>query len=115
QYRNVQSIDLPLGESLEDTIARVVPYYCDVILPQMQEGKRIIIVAHGNSLRALVKYLDKMSPEEIVEVNIPTGIPLIYDLSADGDVLRKGYLGDPKALKAKMEQIAAQGKVAPTK
>ncbi|MDD4692455.1 2,3-diphosphoglycerate-dependent phosphoglycerate mutase, partial [Eubacterium aggregans] len=115
QYRNVQSIDLPLGESLEDTIARVVPYYCDVILPQMQEGKRIIIVAHGNSLRALVKYLDKMSPEEIVEVNIPTGIPLIYDLSADGDVLKKGYLGDPKALKAKMEQIAAQGKVAPPK
>lgn len=115
QYRNVQSIDLPLGESLEDTIARVVPYYCDVILPQMQEGKRIIIVAHGNSLRALVKYLEKMSPEEIVEVNIPTGIPLIYDLSADGDVLKKGYLGDPKALKAKMEQIAAQGKVAPPK
>lgn len=115
QYRNVQSIDLPLGESLEDTIARVVPYYCDVILPQMQEGKRIIIVAHGNSLRALVKYLDKMSPEEIVEVNIPTGIPLIYDLSADGDVLKKGYLGDPKALKAKLEQIAAQGKVAPPK
>ncbi len=115
QYRNVQSIDLPLGESLEDTIARVVPYYCDVILPQMQEGKRIIIVAHGNSLRALVKYLEKMSPEEIVEVNIPTGIPLIYDLSADGDVLKKGYLGDPKALKAKLEQIAAQGKVAPPK
>lgn len=115
QYRNVQSIDLPLGESLEDTIARVVPYYCDMILPQMQEGKRIIIVAHGNSLRALVKYLDKMSPEEIVEVNIPTGIPLIYDLSADGDVLKKGYLGDPKALKAKLEQIAAQGKVAPPK
>lgn len=115
QYRNVQSIDLPLGESLEDTIARVVPYYCDMILPQMQEGKRIIIVAHGNSLRALVKYLEKMSPEEIVEVNIPTGIPLIYDLSADGDVLKKGYLGDPKALKAKLEQIAAQGKVAPPK
>ncbi|SDY00474.1 2,3-diphosphoglycerate-dependent phosphoglycerate mutase [Eubacterium barkeri] len=113
QYRNVQSIDLPLGESLEDTIARVVPYYCDVILPRMQDGERIIIVAHGNSLRALVKYLDKMSPEEIVGVNIPTGIPLVYDLSADGEVLKKGYLGDPKTLKAKMEQVAAQGKVDP--
>ena len=101
----MQSIDLPLGESLEDTIARVVPYYCDVILPQMQEGKRIIIVAHGNSLRALVKYLEKMSPEEIVEVNIPTAP--IYESECGWRCFEKGHLGDPST-KAKLEQIAAR-------
>ncbi|WP_420323182.1 2,3-diphosphoglycerate-dependent phosphoglycerate mutase [Lachnoclostridium phytofermentans] len=110
QYRNESSEVLPFGESLKDTIARVVPYYNEVILKDMMAGKRVLIAAHGNSLRALVKYIEDMSPEEILNVNIPTGIPLVYELDEKGKFLYKAYLGDPERVKAKIEKVSAQGK-----
>ena len=109
QYRGVDKADLPLTESLKDTIARAVPYYQEEILPKLKEGKRIIIAAHGNSLRALVKYFDGMSDEEIIGVNIPTGIPLVYKFDDDDKVVEKFYLGDQDAIKAKMDAVAKQG------
>ncbi|HCL03492.1 MAG TPA: 2,3-diphosphoglycerate-dependent phosphoglycerate mutase [Lachnoclostridium phytofermentans] len=111
QYRQEKCEILPLGESLKDTIARVVPYYNEVILKDMMAGKRVLIAAHGNSLRALVKYIEDMSPEEILNVNIPTGIPLAYELDKEGNFLSKEYLGDPEYVKAKIEKVSAQGKV----
>ena len=109
QYRGVDKADLPLTESLKDTIARAVPYYQEEILPKLKEGKRVIIAAHGNSLRALVKYFDGMSDEEIIGVNIPTGIPLVYKFDDDDKVVEKFYLGDQDAIKAKMDAVAKQG------
>ena len=108
-YRNVTA-KLPLCESLKDTIARVVPYFEGVIKPEMVDGKRVIIAAHGNSLRALVKYLENISDEDILEVNIPTGIPLVYELDDNFKVVSKAYLGDMEAIKAKMDSVANQGK-----
>ena len=110
QYRGVDKSALPLTESLKDTIARTVPYYEEEIRPQIKAGKRVIIAAHGNSLRALVKYFEKLSDEEIAGVNIPTGIPLVYTLDDDQNLVSKRYLGDQEALKAKMESVANQGK-----
>lgn len=110
QYREIEKDKLPLGESLADTIERVLPYYEQVILPQMQQGKRILIAAHGNSLRALVMKLEGLSEEEIMEVNIPTGVPLIYELDEVGVVTKKYYLGDEEAVKAAMAKVASQGK-----
>lgn len=110
QYRGVDKADLPLTESLKDTIARTVPYYEEEIRPQIKAGKRVIIAAHGNSLRALVKYFEKLSDEEIAGVNIPTGIPLVYTLDDGQNLVSKRYLGDQEALKAKMESVANQGK-----
>jgi len=98
QYREVPAENLPLTESLKDTVARVVPYFDDVIKPRMLAGDKIIIVAHGNSLRALVKYLEGISDEDIVEVNIPNGVPLVYELDSDFKVISKRYLGDQNAL-----------------
>jgi 2,3-bisphosphoglycerate-dependent phosphoglycerate mutase len=98
QYRDVPAENLPLTESLKDTVARVVPYFDDVIKPRMLAGDKIIIVAHGNSLRALVKYLEGISDEDIVEVNIPNGVPLVYELDSDFKVISKRYLGDQNAL-----------------
>ncbi len=109
QYRGVEKADLPLTESLKDTIARAVPYYQEEILPRLKEGKRVIIAAHGNSLRALVKYFDGMSDEEIIGVNIPTGIPLVYKFDDNDKVVEKFYLGDQDAIKAKMDAVAKQG------
>ncbi len=109
QYRGVEKADLPLTESLKDTIARAVPYYQEEILPKLKEGKRVIIAAHGNSLRALVKYFDGMSDEEIIGVNIPTGIPLVYKFDDNDKVVEKFYLGDQDAIKAKMDAVAKQG------
>jgi len=94
QYRGIPAEKLPLTESLKDTVARVIPYFEDVIKPQMIEGDRVIIVAHGNSLRALVKYLEGISDEDIVEVNIPNGIPLVYEFDKDFNVISKRYLVD---------------------
>ena len=108
-YRNV-TVKLPLCESLKDTIARVVPYFEGVIKPEMIDGKRVIIAAHGNSLRALVKYLENISDEDILEVNIPTGVPLVYELDDNFKVISKEYLGDLEAIKAKMDSVANQGK-----
>lgn len=109
-YRDVDKKDLPLTESLKDTIARAVPYYESEILPNILAGKRVIIAAHGNSLRALVKYFEGLTDEEIIGVNIPTGIPLVYELDDHGKFIRKYYLGDQEALQAKMTAVANQGK-----
>lgn len=110
QYREVDPSLLPLTESLKDTIARVVPYFEQEIRPQMESGRRVIIAAHGNSLRALVKYFEKMTPEQILEVNIPTGIPLVYEFDRDFNVVHKQYLGDAEAIAAKINSVANQGK-----
>ncbi|AMS11927.1 phosphoglyceromutase [Erysipelothrix rhusiopathiae] len=110
-YRNVEDKDiLPLHESLKETIERAVPYFEETIKPQMLDGKRVLIVAHGNSLRSLVKYFDNMTDDEIMKVNIPTGVPLVYEFDNDFNVVNKYYLGDQEALKAKMEAVANQGK-----
>ena len=109
-YRGVDGKDLPLTESLKDTIARAVPFYEKEILPHILRGERVIIAAHGNSLRALVKYFEGMSDEDIIALNIPTGVPLVYELDDDGKFLRKYYLGDQKELEAKMNAVANQGK-----
>ncbi len=110
-YRDVEDKSvLPLCESLKTTIERVVPFYESEVVPQIKAGKRILIAAHGNSLRALVKYLDKMSDDEIVNVNIPTGVPLVYTFDDDLNVVKKEYLGDQAALEAKMKAVANQGK-----
>lgn len=110
QYRDVDKGALPLAESLKDTIARVVPYFEKIILPQMQAGRRVLIAAHGNSLRALVKYFDNLSEAEIMEVNIPTGVPLVYRFDESGNAESHFYLGDQAKLAAKMEAVANQGK-----
>lgn len=109
-YAGVDKKELPLTESLETTIERVVPYFEDVIKKDMQAGKKVIIAAHGNSLRALVKYFDNMSKEEILGVNIPTGVPLVYEFDDNFKVLKKYYLGDQEALAKKMAAVANQGK-----
>ena len=110
QYRNVRREDIPLTESLEITVRRVKPFFEEEIKPRMLAGDRTLIAAHGNSLRALVMILDGLTPEEIVGVNIPTGVPLVYELSEDMEVLGKSYLGDQEALRAKMEAVKNQGK-----
>lgn len=110
-YRDVPAdVELPLHECLEDTIARAWPYFTENIEPQMRAGKRVLIVAHGNSLRALVKQFDKLSNDEIVGVNIPTGVPLVYTFDENFNVLEKRYVGDAETIAAKIEGVANQGK-----
>lgn len=92
-YREVDKSILPFGESLKDTIDRVIPYYKQYILPKMLDGERVLIVAHGNSLRSLVKYLENISDDDIQQINIPTGIPLVYELDDNGKFIKKYYLG----------------------
>ncbi len=110
RYANLKENELPLTECLKDTVARVVPFWENTILPDIKAGKKIIIAAHGNSLRALVKYLDNMSEEDVLELNIPTGMPLVYELDDNFKPISKNYLGDPEAVKAAMEAVANQGK-----
>ena len=110
RYAGVSPTDLPLTESLQDTVARFLPYWQGTIAPQVQAGRRVLIVAHGNSLRALVKHLDHMSDAAIVECNIPTGIPLVYELDDQLQPVRKYYLGDPEAVQKAAEAVANQGK-----
>ncbi len=110
QYREFKKAQLPLCESLKDTIDRVIPYFNEVIKKDMLAGKRVLIAAHGNSIRSLVKYLDNLSEQEIIEVNIPTGVPLVYEFDPEFKVINKYYLGDQEAVKAQMEQVARQGK-----
>lgn len=110
RYAGVDPAILPRAESLKLTIERVLPYWHDVVRPAIQSGQKVIIAAHGNSLRALVKYLDGMSDEEVLELNIPTGVPLVYELDENLKPISKAYLGDQEALKAKMEAVANQGK-----
>jgi 2,3-bisphosphoglycerate-dependent phosphoglycerate mutase len=95
---------------LKDTIARFIPYWLDTIAPDVKAGRRVLIAAHGNSLRALVKYLDGISDADIVELNIPTGIPLVYELDADLKPIRSAYLGDPDAARRAAEAVARQAK-----
>ena len=109
-YRGVDPALLPDNESLETTIERVVPYYEEVIKPEMAAGKRVVIAAHGNSLRALVKYFDNVSKEDIIGVNIPTGVPLVYEFDESFKAVRHYYLGDQEAIAAKMQAVANQGK-----
>lgn len=101
---------LPAGECLADTVARVVPYWQETIVPEIKAGRKIIIAAHGNSLRALVKYLDNISEKDILELNIPTGVPLIYKLNDDMTPQSHRYLGDAEAIAAAQAAVASQGK-----
>ncbi|MER3555241.1 MAG: 2,3-diphosphoglycerate-dependent phosphoglycerate mutase [Meiothermus sp.] len=110
RYAGLDSHTLPLTECLADTVARFVPYWQDNIAPAVREGKRVLIAAHGNSLRALVKYLDGISDEEIVGLNIPTGVPLVYELNERLEPLRHYYLGDPEEVAKQMQAVANQGK-----
>ena len=110
QYRGVDAANLPLAESLKLTIDRTVPYYEAHILPEMLAGKRVIIAAHGNSLRALAMYLEGMSEQEILEFNIPTAVPLVYTLDDRGGFISKEYIGDPDVIAAKVSAVANQGK-----
>lgn len=109
QYKNENPTDLPLGESLEDTIKRVVPYYNAFIKKDMMQGKKIIIAAHGNSLRALAQYFENLSKEDLLELNIPTGIPLVYEFDEQGKFLHKEYLGNPELIQKKVQAVANQG------
>ena len=108
-YRDADPSVLPLSESLETTIERTVPYFKEVIAPQMKAGKRVLITAHGNSLRSLVKYFDQLSDEEIINVNIPTGVPLVYEFDDDMNVTDHYYLADADTLNQKMNAVAKQG------
>ena len=108
-YRNVEKSLLPLTESLKDTIARVVPYYENVIKKDIEAGRNVLIAAHGNSLRALFKYLDEISDDDIVGINIPTGVPLVYELDDDLKAISHRYLGDAEELEAKIRSVAKQG------
>ena len=109
-FRGINPAELPLNESLETTVERAVPYFEEVIKEDMKAGKRVLIAAHGNSLRALVKYFDNLSNDEIIGVNIPTGSPLVYEFDDDFHVIRHYYLGMSEAeLQAKMDAVAKQG------
>ncbi|HEX6898331.1 MAG TPA: 2,3-diphosphoglycerate-dependent phosphoglycerate mutase [Thermoanaerobaculia bacterium] len=108
RYADIPKEELPLAESLKDTIARFLPYWHERIVPDLQAGKRVIIAAHGNSLRALVKHLDGIPDDEIVGLNIPTGIPLVYELDGDLKPIRSYYLGDPEAARKAAEAVAQQ-------
>lgn len=110
RYCSIEPGKFPKTECLKDTVARVVPYFQRDILPKVNKGKRLIIAAHGNSLRALVKYLDNISDEEIVNLNIPTGIPLVYELDDELKAVKSYYLGDADAIAAAQQAVANQGK-----
>jgi 2,3-bisphosphoglycerate-dependent phosphoglycerate mutase len=113
RYRGLADADLPRAESLKDTVARFLPFWHETIAPSLRAGERVLIAAHGNSLRALVKYLDDVSDEEIVGLNIPTGVPLVYELDDDLRPLGHRYLGDPARVEAAMAAVAAQGRAQP--
>jgi len=110
RYSDLNPQEIPLTECLKDTVDRVLPYWNEMIAPVVRTGKRVLIASHGNSLRALVKYLDKISDEAIVELNIPTGIPLVYELKDDLTPIRHFYLGDPAAIERASQAVADQTK-----
>ncbi|MEK7470366.1 MAG: 2,3-diphosphoglycerate-dependent phosphoglycerate mutase [Planctomycetota bacterium] len=110
RYAGLKPSELPKTESLKDTVARFLPYWHEVIAPAIKAGKRVLIAAHGNSLRALVKYLDEVSDAEITELNIPTGVPLLYELGEDLKPISHRYLGDAAAVEAAARAVANQGK-----
>lgn len=110
RYKYVDKALIPLTESLKDTVERVMPYWFDVIVPSILRGEKVLIAAHGNSLRALVKYLDNMAEKDIVELNIPTGIPLVYELDECCRALKHYYLADEATVKAALDRVTQQGK-----
>ncbi|MEP7212442.1 MAG: 2,3-diphosphoglycerate-dependent phosphoglycerate mutase [Acidobacteriota bacterium] len=110
RYRSIEKGKFPKSECLKDTVARTVPYFQSEILPKVAAGKKLLVAAHGNSLRAVVKYLDNISDADIVNLNIPTGIPLIYELDDAMKPIKSYYLGDQEAIKAAREAVANQGK-----
>ncbi|MBI9048541.1 MAG: 2,3-diphosphoglycerate-dependent phosphoglycerate mutase [Anaerolineaceae bacterium] len=110
RYSGLTDDELPKAECLKDTVDRFLPYWHDVIAPMIKTGKRVLITAHGNSLRALVKYLDNISEDEIVGLNIPTGMPLVYELDEHLKPIRHYYLGDPAEVEKAMQAVANQGK-----
>jgi 2,3-bisphosphoglycerate-dependent phosphoglycerate mutase len=110
RYAGLTPEQLPATECLKDTVARVLPAWTDVLAPEIRAGKRVLVAAHGNSMRALVKYLDDVSDDKIVSVNIPTAVPLVYELDDDLKPIRHFYLGDQAAIEAAMKAVAAQGK-----
>ena len=110
RYADVPEDALPTTEALAHTVDRVLPYWNDVIVPDIKAGKRVVIAAHGNSLRALVKHLDDLGEDEIMGLNIPTGLPLVYELDGDMKPIGSGYLGDPEEAAKKAAAVAAQGK-----
>lgn len=101
---------MPLGESLEDTVKRTIPYFEKEIMPLIKEGKRVIIVAHGNSLRALIMHLEHLTSEQIMKVNLPTGIPLVYEFDDNMQFKSKYYLGDEEFINSKIQAVVNQGK-----
>lgn len=110
RYASLAPAELPVTESLADTVARVLPLWHETLAPAIRSGQRLLVVAHGNSMRALVKYLDGISDDEIVGLNIPTGVPLVYELDAELRPVSHRYLGDAEAIAARMAAVAAQGK-----
>ena len=110
RYADIDPAAFPRTECLKDTVERFLPYWHEAIAPTVRSGSRVIIAAHGNSLRALIKYLDNVSDADIVEVNVPTGQPLVYELTDDLKPIRSYYLGDPAAIEAAMRAVANQGK-----
>ena len=110
RYHDMNKADLPLTECLKDTVARFLPFWHETIAPAILSGQRILITAHGNSLRSLVKYLDNISDNEIVDLNIPTGVPLVYELDKELKPIKHYYLGDPEEVKKLAEAVANQGK-----
>jgi 2,3-bisphosphoglycerate-dependent phosphoglycerate mutase len=110
RYRHLVRGDIPATESLRDTVARVIPFWKDSIAPAISRGRRVIVAAHGNSLRALIKYLDNISDDDIVGLNVPTARPLVYELDADLRPLRNYYLGDPDDIARAKAAVAAQGR-----
>ncbi len=112
RYAGLSAAELPLTESLKDTVARILPFWHDTLAPAIRSGMRVLVAAHGNSIRAMVKYLDNVSEEAIVGVNIPTGIPLVYELDAALRPTRHYYLGDPEAVARAVQGVADQAKAA---
>ncbi|MEW6110045.1 MAG: 2,3-diphosphoglycerate-dependent phosphoglycerate mutase [Nitrospirota bacterium] len=110
RYRRLPEKEIPLSESLKDTVTRFLPYWHDTIEPVVKSGKSVLISAHGNSLRALVKHLDNIPDDEITKLNIPTGIPLVYELDADLKPVRNYYLGDAEEIKKAVQKVSYQGK-----
>lgn len=111
KYQGLSENELPLAESLKDTVARFMPYWYEVLAPVLKSGKHVIVSAHGNSLRAMVKYLDNISDSDIVEVNIPTGIPLVYELDEELKPSKHYYLADSERVEKAINEVASQGKV----
>ena len=110
RYAGLSATDLPRTECLKDTVARVLPFWNDTIAPTIKSGKQVLIAAHGNSIRAMIKYLDNVSDDAIVGLNIPTAQPLVYELDADLKPIKHYYLGDPEAIAAALQAVANQGK-----